>query len=77
MRRILALLLVVFVLLPFFASAEDTGSKDQSLQARLKYAHEMVRFWWSIYTIYRTTKSYKLIHVWKIECTRLMAEAEK
>ena len=77
MRTVIALFLVVLVLLPVIAVAQGSGQKKDSLEARLKYAHESVRFWWSVYIQDQTYKSYRKLTQWRIECTLLMQLAEK
>ena len=75
MTRFLVLLLVLAVLVPVALAAFDRGPASGELKDRLAYAHQMVKFWWSIYIEYRTPNSLKMLYFWRMECTKLMAES--
>ena len=75
MFKLIAVILVFLILLPAIAfTAQKKALSDKEL---LKNAHQMVRFWWSIWITYGTIRAYKMLTIWRLECTRLMKKAGK
>ena len=75
MGKIISILLVVLILLPVIGySASKKMISDKEL---LKTAHRMVRLWWTTWITYGTVKAYRMLTLWRLECTRLMKKVGK